>query len=84
MVFNTQLIVAVANLPADFCQYCNGNTERLSSDEVLYLLFCFPFQEFRRFSLCVRTFFCFPMPNPFLSDFDSELDVQYSDLWLPE
>ncbi|CAN4118638.1 unnamed protein product [Withania somnifera] len=83
MVFNSLLVVDVANLSADFWQFIDcSNTERLSSDQVLYLLLCFPFQQIRRFSLCLWTFFCFPLPDPFLSG--SELDVQYSNLILLE
>lgn len=67
MVFNSPIIVGVANVSADLCQYIACNPERLSSDEVLYLLFCFPCQQLRRFALCFWTFFCFPVPNPYLS-----------------
>lgn len=84
MVFNSVLMVDVANLSADFWQFigCISNTERLSSDQILYLLFCFPFQQIRRFSLCLWTFFCLPLPNPFLSGLES--DVYYSHMLLLE
>ncbi|OIT34710.1 hypothetical protein A4A49_14008 [Nicotiana attenuata] len=83
MVFNSPIIVGVANISADLCQYIACNPERLSSDEVLYLLFCFPCQQFRRFALCLWTFFCFPLPNPYAfsssSSFsDSDLDLEDS------
>ncbi|CAN4109062.1 unnamed protein product [Withania somnifera] len=67
MVFNSPIIVGVANVSADLCQYIACNPERLRSDEVLYLLFCFPCQQLRRFAFCLWTFFCFPLPNPYLS-----------------
>lgn len=89
MVFSSPIIVGVANVSADLCQYIACNPERLSSDEVLYLLFCFPCQQFRRFALCLWTFFCFPLPNPYLSfpsfsssssslSSDSDLDLEDS------
>nr|XP_009797310.1 PREDICTED: uncharacterized protein LOC104243757 [Nicotiana sylvestris] len=67
MVFNSPVVVSVANLSADFCQFIACNPERLSSDQVLYLLFCYPFQQLHRFTLCLWTFFCFPLPNSSLS-----------------
>ncbi|KNA16530.1 hypothetical protein SOVF_088180 [Spinacia oleracea] len=60
MVLNSQVVVAVANASASVCQYIACNPEHLSSDQVLHLLFCFPFQQIRRLSLCLSAFFCFP------------------------
>ncbi|KMT15622.1 hypothetical protein BVRB_3g056140 [Beta vulgaris subsp. vulgaris] len=60
MVLNSQMVVAVANISANVCQYIACNPEHLSSAQVLDLLFCFPFQQFRRLSLCLSAFFCFP------------------------
>ncbi|KAL3534031.1 hypothetical protein ACH5RR_007552 [Cinchona calisaya] len=64
MVLNSRVVVGVANLSANACQYIACNPERLPSDQVLYLLFCFPFQQIRRLSLCFCTFFCFPLLPP--------------------
>ncbi|KAJ0810742.1 hypothetical protein HanPI659440_Chr01g0030411 [Helianthus annuus] len=83
MVMNSPLVVTVANISADLCQYIACNPERLSSDQVLHLLFCFPFQQFRRLALCLWTFFCFPTnhfysssssSSSFSSDEDSHSD----------
>ncbi|EYU39992.1 hypothetical protein ABFS83_10G179600 [Erythranthe nasuta] len=63
MVFNSPLVVGVAKVSANACQYIACNPERLSSDQVLHLLFCFPFQHLRRLALCLWTFFCFSPPN---------------------
>ncbi|CAK9136732.1 unnamed protein product [Ilex paraguariensis] len=81
MVFSSPLLAGVVNVSANVCQYIACNPERLSSEQVLYLLFCFPFQQFRRFALCLWTFFCFPPPNPYVSfsDSDPDLDDSHSD-----
>ncbi|KAG5552231.1 hypothetical protein RHGRI_010346 [Rhododendron griersonianum] len=71
MVFNSPLVVEVANISANVCQYIACNPERLSSDHVLRLLFCFPFQQFRRLLLRLSAFFCFPPPDPHLSSSSS-------------
>lgn len=82
MVFNSPVIVGVAKVSANACQYIACNPERLSGDEVLRLLFCFPFQQLRRLALCIWTFFCFPPPtNPFLTSSSSYSDSDvYDDL----
>ncbi|KAL1550071.1 hypothetical protein AAHA92_18085 [Salvia divinorum] len=80
MVFNSPAIVAVAKLSANACQYVACNPERLSADQVLNLLFCFPFRHLRRLAFCIWTFFCFPLPsNPYLSSSSSSSSSQ-SDL----
>ncbi|GFY93575.1 hypothetical protein Acr_09g0000210 [Actinidia rufa] len=71
MVLNSSLVAEVANLSANVCQYIACNPERLSSDQVLHLLFCLPFQQFRRLALCLWSFFCFPPPHPYLSSSSS-------------
>ncbi|KAL6506057.1 hypothetical protein OROMI_031627 [Orobanche minor] len=83
MVFNSPLVVGVAKVSANACQYIACNPERLSTDEVLHLLFCFPFQQFRRFAFCLCSFFCFPpLGNPFLtsSSSSSSSDSDFNDL----
>lgn len=85
MVFNSPLVVGVAKISANACQYIACNPERLSADQVLHLLFCFPFQQLRRLAFCLWTFFCFPPPtNPFFissssSSSSSDSDVFYLD-----
>lgn len=81
MVFNGALMVGVANVSADACQYIACNPERLSSDQVLRLLFVFPFQQLRRLALCLWTFFCFPPSNPYLSSSSSSLFSSESDIY---
>ncbi|KAJ7976381.1 Vacuolar fusion protein [Quillaja saponaria] len=56
MVLNSGLAVKVANVSADVCQYIACNPERLSTDTVLQLLFCFPLQELRTFTISLWTF----------------------------
>ncbi|CAL9204704.1 unnamed protein product [Musa hybrid cultivar] len=65
MVFNAGWVAAVARVSAEACQYVACNPERLSSEEVLDLLFCLPLRHLRGFALCLFSFLCFP---PFLSD----------------
>ncbi|CDP14315.1 unnamed protein product [Coffea canephora] len=62
MVFNSPVVVGVANLSANACQYVACNPERLPGDQVLYLVFCVPFQQIRRFALYLWSVFCFPLP----------------------
>ncbi|GAA0161868.1 hypothetical protein LIER_39311 [Lithospermum erythrorhizon] len=64
MVLNTIVLFRVANVSADVCQYIACNPERLRSDQVLHLLFVYPFQHLHRFTLCLWTFFCFLPPDP--------------------
>lgn len=66
MVLNCPMMMRVANVSAKACQYIACNPEILPSDQVLYLLFCFPFQQVRRLALCFWTFFCCPLPDPSL------------------
>ncbi|CAA0837512.1 Unknown protein [Striga hermonthica] len=78
MVFNSPLVVGVAKVSANACQYIACNPERLSTDEVLHLLFCFPFQQLSRFAFCLCSFFCFPNPgNPFLTSSSSSDDSDF-------
>ncbi|GMH28384.1 hypothetical protein Nepgr_030227 [Nepenthes gracilis] len=67
MVLNSRVAVQVANVSASLCQYISCNPEILRSEEVLDLIFCFPFQQIRRLFLCFSTFFCFPPLDPFSS-----------------
>ncbi|KAL0452901.1 UNVERIFIED_CONTAM: hypothetical protein Slati_1268200 [Sesamum latifolium] len=80
MVFNSPLLVGVAKLSAHACQYIACNPERLPADQVLHLLFCFPFQQLRRLAFCLWTFFCFPPPNnPYLISSSSSSSSSSSD-----
>ncbi|OAY44374.1 hypothetical protein MANES_08G144511v8 [Manihot esculenta] len=74
MVLNSNLVVTIANVSANLCQYIACNPERLSSDQVLNLLFCFPLQRLGRLALSLWTYLCYN-PNPAnLSDFDFDGD----------
>ncbi|KAI3738786.1 hypothetical protein L2E82_28942 [Cichorium intybus] len=63
MVFNTVLVASVATVSADVWQSVACFSERISSDELLDLVICFPLQQLGRFALCVWNFFCVP-PSP--------------------
>ncbi|KAD5803541.1 hypothetical protein E3N88_14901 [Mikania micrantha] len=79
MVFNTVLVASVATVSADVWQSIACISERISSDELLDLVICFPLQQLGRFALCVWNFFCVPPPPPeysysYYDDDDDESD----------
>ncbi|KAF4351793.1 hypothetical protein G4B88_030154 [Cannabis sativa] len=67
MVFNSLLVVSVAHVSADAWQCLACFPERLSSRQLLDLVFCFPLQQLGRFALCLWTFLCLPPPDSFYS-----------------
>jgi hypothetical protein len=73
MVLNSSVVAWVANVSADLWQYIACNPERLSSDHVLHLLFCLPFQHLHRLALS----FCSPSPSS--DDGDDDRDSLHSD-----
>ncbi|KDP39699.1 hypothetical protein JCGZ_02719 [Jatropha curcas] len=74
MVLNSNLVMTIANLSANLCQYIACNPERLSSDQVLNLLFCLPLNHLGRLTLSLWTYLCYN-PNPAnLTDFDFDDD----------
>lgn len=80
MVFSSVLLATVATVSADLCQYIACNPQRLSSEEVLDLICCFPLQQLRRIALCVWSFFCFPPPDSYpFSSSDSDSSDSYSE-----
>ncbi|OVA06357.1 hypothetical protein BVC80_8885g3 [Macleaya cordata] len=78
MVFNSVIVMNVANLSANFCQYIACNPDRLSSQQVLDLICCLPLQQLGRLALCLWTFFCFPPPDSYLSYSDDSSDSSSS------
>ena len=67
MVFNSLMVLSVAHVSADAWQYIACNPERLSSDQLLDLICCFPLQQLGRLALCLWTFLCLPPPDSFYS-----------------
>ncbi|MFS7907603.1 hypothetical protein Hanom_Chr01g00073271 [Helianthus anomalus] len=63
MVFNTVLVASVATVSADLWQSVACISDRISSQELLDLVICFPLQQLGRFAICVWNFFCVP-PTP--------------------
>ncbi|PON44086.1 hypothetical protein PanWU01x14_269210 [Parasponia andersonii] len=51
MVLNSQVVAMVAIISANLWQYIACNPERLSSHQVLDLLFCLPLRHLRRLAL---------------------------------
>ncbi|XP_062076493.1 uncharacterized protein LOC133781491 [Humulus lupulus] len=67
MVFNSLLVVSVAHVSADAWQCLACFPERLSSRQLLNLVFCLPLQQLGRFALCLWTFLCLPPSDSFYS-----------------
>ncbi|PSR90269.1 Serine/threonine-protein kinase pats1 [Actinidia chinensis var. chinensis] len=85
MVFNSLLVLSVANKSADVWQYIACFPERISSDQLVDLVCCLPLQQLGRFALCLWSFFCLP-PSPdsyyhshsyYDSDSDSSSSISY-------
>ncbi|KAK4749841.1 hypothetical protein SAY87_027290 [Trapa incisa] len=77
MVLRCGVAVAVAHLSANLCQYIACNPERFSSDEVLRLIFCLPFQNLSRLAVSVSACFCI-VPSSDTSSSDSDFDSSLS------
>ncbi|KAG9144938.1 hypothetical protein Leryth_023575 [Lithospermum erythrorhizon] len=67
MVLNSIILIQVAKISGDLCQYIACNPQRLSTQQLLHLLFVYPFQQIHRLTICLWNFFCFPPPNHYLS-----------------
>ncbi|GMN49697.1 hypothetical protein TIFTF001_018865 [Ficus carica] len=67
MVFNSLLVVSVAHTSAEAWQWLACLPERLSSQQLLDLVLCFPLQQLGRLALCIWTFLCVPPPDSFYS-----------------
>ncbi|KAL7174704.1 hypothetical protein ACSBR2_033861 [Camellia fascicularis] len=83
MVFNSLVVLTVANISADVWQYIACFPERISSDQLLDLVCCFPLQQFGRLAFCLWTFFCLP-PSPvysysYSSSYDSDSDSDFDE-----
>ncbi|KAJ7955440.1 Serine/threonine-protein kinase pats1 [Quillaja saponaria] len=65
MVFNSLIVLSVAHLSADAWQYIACIQDRLSSNQLLDLVCCFPLQQLGRFALCLWTFLCLPPPDAY-------------------
>ncbi|OWM78816.1 hypothetical protein CDL15_Pgr002987 [Punica granatum] len=82
MVLSAAVVAAVADVSANLCQYIACNPERFSSDQVLRLLFCFPFQHVRHFALSLTACLCFVLSSDTSSsssDSDSDLSAYSND-----
>ena len=85
MVLNSGLMVTIANVSANLCQYIACNPERLSSDQVLHLLFCLPLHHFGRLALSFWTYLCYSPTPANLPDSDSDAysdNDSHSDWWI--
>ncbi|XP_021816735.1 uncharacterized protein LOC110759033 [Prunus avium] len=78
MVFNSVMVVSVAHTSAEMWQYLACLPERLSSHQLLDLVFCFPLQQLGRLALCLWTFLCVPPPDSYYSYSYSDSDASSS------
>lgn len=78
MVFNSVMVVWVANRSADVWQYVACIPDRLSSQQLLDLICCFPLQQFGRFALCLWTFFCLPPSDSYYYSSSNDSDSSSS------
>ncbi|GKV30281.1 hypothetical protein SLEP1_g39108 [Rubroshorea leprosula] len=65
MGFNGVLISAVADASVDAWQQILSIRERLSSQQLLEILCCYPLQQLGRFALCLWNFLCLPPPDSY-------------------
>ncbi|XP_065878745.1 uncharacterized protein [Euphorbia lathyris] len=67
MVFNSFIIASVAHISADACQEIARIhlRDRISSQQLLDLVCCFPLQQLGNFALWIWTFLCLPPPDSF-------------------
>ncbi|KAH0662607.1 hypothetical protein KY284_027538 [Solanum tuberosum] len=60
MTFNGVLVVSVAKVSAEIWQLLACLPETVSSQQLLDLVICYPFQQIGRLALCFCTFLCYP------------------------
>lgn len=64
MPFNSVLLASTANRSAELWQQAACLPERISSDEMVDLVICFPLQQLGRWALYIWTYLCFsPYPH---------------------
>ncbi|KAB2607549.1 hypothetical protein D8674_007266 [Pyrus ussuriensis x Pyrus communis] len=84
MVFNCLMVESVAHLSAETWQYLACLPERLSSHQLLDLIFCLPLQQLGRLAFCLWTFLCVPPLDSYYSYSDSDdssTTVDYDDYY---
>ncbi|GJT74353.1 F-box/FBD/LRR-repeat protein [Tanacetum coccineum] len=81
MVFNTVLIATTASVSADIWQSIACSSERISGEELLDLVICFPLQELAHFVICVWNFLCLPW-SPHVESYYSSYSYDHDDEYL--
>ncbi|KAG2675271.1 hypothetical protein I3843_13G154900 [Carya illinoinensis] len=79
MVFSSLLVLSVAHVSVDAWQCIACMPERLSSQQLLDLICCFPLQQLGSLALCLWTFLCLPLPNTFYPYYSSSEDEDSDD-----
>ncbi|KAK9201214.1 hypothetical protein WN944_016415 [Citrus x changshan-huyou] len=75
MVLNSSVVLTIANVSANVCQYIACNPERLPADQVLHLLCCLPLRHLRRLAFSFWAFLCYSDNISWSSDHDSDTDT---------
>ncbi|ESR56666.1 hypothetical protein CICLE_v10023092mg [Citrus x clementina] len=75
MVLNSSVVLTIANVSANVCQYIACNPERLPVDQVLHLLCCLPLRHLRRLAFSFWAFLCYSDNISWSSDHDSDTDT---------
>ncbi|GKB08049.1 hypothetical protein Tco_0836333 [Tanacetum coccineum] len=81
MVFNTVLITSVATISADIWQSVACISDRITNQELLDLVICFPLQQLGRFAIVFWNFFCVPPAPPeyYAYSYTTYDDTDYDD-----
>ncbi|XP_041998196.1 uncharacterized protein LOC121748042 [Salvia splendens] len=82
MPFNSVLLISTANRSAEVWQQLACLPERISSDEMVDLVLCFPLQQLGRWALYVWTYLCvspYPHRHHYEASYTSDDDSDYDD-----
>ncbi|XP_057780226.1 uncharacterized protein LOC130998838 [Salvia miltiorrhiza] len=80
MPFNSVLLISTATRSAELWQRLACLPERISSDEMVDLVICFPLQQLGRWALYVWTFLCVS-PYPHRHHYDAAYNSDDSDYY---
>ncbi|XP_047968681.1 uncharacterized protein LOC125212526 isoform X2 [Salvia hispanica] len=82
MPFNSVLLISTATRSAEVWQQLACLPERISSDEMVDLVVCFPLQQLGRWALYVWTYLCvspYPHRHHYEASYTSDDDSDYDD-----
>ncbi|KAG2313836.1 hypothetical protein Bca52824_016958 [Brassica carinata] len=69
MVFNSAVVVAVADVSTHTCQlmWRVPSSQRINTEQLMDVAFCYPMYQLSRLVLCLWTFMCLPPDDSFYS-----------------